>query len=302
MKIIEEIRSHFAALTDGLRELQSVPSSLPTYSLRFNGEYGVAVEYNKDKDISEESTNAMISTREVYLSDGSQKKLLLLTCYDESFRNEFALLCETFVSPGERGELRENLINDPLAWWDRWIGLLGDRKSKKKCYDYIAEMVVLHILFKQDNTAYWAASERGSHDIECDKADFEVKSTIKKSDLNVTISSQHQLFSKKPLYLTFVRMEKSNDGVSINDMEKKLAEDGYNNSSISKYLNDSGFIKGARIRDEKYKVLEIRKYSVNDEFPKITKDSFVNGAFPASIVKLIYTIDLANIDYETMKY
>ena len=301
MTLIEEIRSHFATLTDGLRELKSISTTHPTYSLRFNGEYGVAVVFDKEQDISEESTNAMISTRRVRLTDGSEIKLLLLTCYDEEFRNEFALLCETFVYPGERGELREILINDPLTWWDRWIGLLGDRKSKKKCYDYIAEMIILHKLFEKDKSTYWAAREKGSHDIECDKASFEVKSTIKKSDLNVTISSQHQLFSEKPLYLTFVRMEKSNEGVSINDMENILVSDGYDKSVIAKYLEESGFIKGSRIRDEKYKVLEIRKYFVNDEFPKITKDSFVNGAFPSSIVKLIYTIDLANNNYEKME-
>lgn len=297
-KLIEEIRTHFASQIHGIRVLNSLPANNKAYSIRQGVEYGVAIEYNKERDISEESTNAMISTRKVRLADGSEIKLLLLTCYDEEFRNEFALLCETFVNPGERGVLRENLISDPLAWWDKWIGLLGDHKSKKRCYDFIAEMIVLHKLFEKDKSTYWAARERGSHDIECDTASFEVKSTIKKSDLNVTISSQHQLFSEKPLYLTFVRMEKSNEGVSINDMEKLLVSDGYDNNVIARYLEESGFNKGSRVREEKYKVLEIRKYYVNDEFPKITKDSFVNGAFPSSIVKLIYTIDLANINYE----
>ena len=298
MTTIDEIRSHFATLTDGLRELKSISTDYPTYSLRYNGEYGVAVVFDKEQDISEESTMAMISTRRATFTDGSQVKLLLLTCYDEEFRNEFALLCETFVSPGEGGELREKLINDPLAWWDKWIGLLGDRKSNKKSYDYIAEMVILHKLYEKDKSAYWSAREKGSHDIECDTASFEVKSTIKKSDLKVTISSQHQLYSEKPLYLAFVRMEKSTEGVSINDMEKMLVTAGYDENTIEKYLEDSGFNKGSRIRDEKYKVLEIRKYVVDDEFPKITKDSFVNGVFPPSITKLIYTIDLANLKYD----
>ena len=50
MTIIEEIRSHFASLTEGLRVLESV-QGYPAYSLRFNGEYGVAVEYDFDRDI-----------------------------------------------------------------------------------------------------------------------------------------------------------------------------------------------------------------------------------------------------------
>jgi hypothetical protein len=298
MTVIEEIRSHFATLADGLLELKSISAAQPTYCLRYNGEYGVGVVYDNDKDICEESTNAMISTRKVRLVNGDQIKLLLLTCYDEEYRNEFALLCETFVCPGENDELRKRLLDDPLAWWDKWIGLLGDRKSNKKCYDIIAEMIILQKLFEKDKTTFWAAQEKGSHDIECNSASYEVKSTIKKSDLNVTISSQHQLFSEKPLFLAFVRMEKSTEGVSINDMEKMLINGGYDKDFITRYLNDSGFYKGSRIRDEKYKVLEIRKYTVDDEFPKITKESFVNGQFPESIIKLIYTINIANIKYE----
>lgn len=301
MTIIEEIRLSFATLTDGLRELKSVPSEYLAYTIRYNGEYGVVIDYDYDKDICEESTNAMISTRRISLAGGMQKKCLLLTCYDEEYRNEFALLCETFVTPGEGGKLREFLLSDPLAWWDRWIGLLGNHKTKKRCYDIIAEMFILYKLFCLDKTCIWAAHERGSHDIECEIASYEVKSTIKKSDLCVTISSQHQLFSEKDLFLTFVRLEKSHEGISINDMERELIELGYVKDVIEKQLNDSGFVKGARSRDEKYKILEIRKYTVNDVFPKITKDSFADGKFPESITKLIYTIDLANIPYDKME-
>ena len=131
MTIIEEIKSHFASLTDGLRELKTV-QGYPTYSLRFNGEFGVAVDYDYVKEINEESTNAKISTRKVALANGEQKKLLLLTCYDEEFRNEFALWSEAFVDPGDNGNARTLLLNDPLAWWDKWIGLLGDRKGRKE--------------------------------------------------------------------------------------------------------------------------------------------------------------------------
>ena len=298
MTIIEEIRLHFATFTDGLRKLDSVPSEYPAYTIRYNGEYGVVIDYDYERDICEESTNAMISTRKISLA-GGHKKCLLLTCYDEEYRNEFALLCETFVTPGEGGDSRKMLLSDPLAWWDKWIGLLGNRKTKKRCYDIIAEMVVLYKLLSLDKICIWAAQERGSHDIESETASYEVKSTIKKSDLCVTISSQHQLFSEKDLFLAFVRLEKSNEGISINDMEKKLIEIGYDKDVLAKQLFDSGFVKGSRARDEKYKVLEIRKYTVNDEFPKITKDSFTDGKFPESITKLIYTIDLANIPYET---
>lgn len=296
MTIIEEIRNHFGSLTDGFRELSTTKSTCPAYTLRYNGEYGVAIDYDYEKEISEESTNAKISTRKIGLDNGC-KKLLLLTCYDEEFRNEFALLCDTFVDPKQR----EFLLENPLEWWDKWIGLLGDRKGKKKVYNYIAEMIILNDLFEKDKSVYWSAQDKGSHDIECANASYEVKSTIKRSDLLVTISSQHQLFSEKPLFLMFVRMEKSTLGVSINDMEGKMVKAGYDKDLLARQLDSFGLSKGSRIRDEKYKVLEIRKYTVDDDFPKITKDSFANATFPESVTKLIYTIDLANISFEQVK-
>lgn len=280
MTIIEEIRLHFATFTDGLRKLDSVPSEYPAYTIRYNGEYGVVIDYDYEKDICEESTNAMISTRKISLA-GGQKKCLLLTCYDEEYRNEFALLCETFVTPGEGGALRDVLLSDPLAWWDRWIGLLGNRKTKKRCYDIIAEMVVLYKLFSLDKTCIWAAQERGSHDIESKTASYEVKSTIKKSDLCVTISSQHQLFGEKDLFLAFVRLEKSYEGISINDMEKKLIEIGYdkdvlqNNYLILVLLKAQGLVM-RNIRFWKLENIQLMRNSLKSRKTLLLMVNFLN--------------------------
>ena len=302
MNIIEEIRSHFAALYDGMRKLESVPEEYPAYSLRYQGEYGVAFDYDSDKDILEESVNAKISTREVTIWNGERRKCLLLTCYDEEFRNEFAYMCELFITPGVNGEARKKIIENPLVWWNKWIELLGDHKGKKVCYDELAELITLDFLYKDDSSVIWTAAEAGTHDIESASASYEVKSTIKKSETHVIISSRHQLEAANKLELFFFRMEKSLSGFSINDVADSLEKHGYDRSQLEKQLADKGYSRGMSIRDTKFTILEVRRYIVGEKFPKIVEGSFKNGVFPHNIIKIIYTIDLEGIDYTSLNF
>ena len=69
-------------------------------------------------------------------------------------------------------------------------------------------------------------------------------------------------------------MEKSSLGLSINDLKTRLVTHGYDETLLESQLSERGHVKGSRIRDVRYKVLETRKYEVDDNFPKITKNSF----------------------------
>jgi hypothetical protein len=81
-------------------------------------------------------------------------------------------------------------------------------------------------------------------------------------------------------------------------MKDALIKHGYNPLKIEEELNVQGFITGANIRNKKYKVLEARKYIIDDNFPKIIEKSFKNDVFPPNIKKINYTINLDGIDYE----
>ena len=93
-------------------------------------------------------------------------------------------------------------------------------------------LLVLEHKLATDPSAEWAATRMGSHDIECDKESCEVKSTCKRYGAEITIAGQHQLVHTKPLYLYFLRMEESLDGISINDMKIRLIQAGYNAGKI----------------------------------------------------------------------
>ncbi|EES47859.1 PD-(D/E)XK motif protein [Clostridium botulinum] len=296
MNILDEIREYFASTKRGVREIENVPKQFSALVIRMNGEYGVAVPFDKEKDIYETFANAKLYSKEICI-DGIIRKYLILSCFIEIARNEFATLCVQFIGPGENGEDRRRLLNNPIEWWKRWKELLGNSIYDKKAYNIIAEMLVLEHLYKMNKNLEWSAANRGSHDIESDNESFEVKSTIKRYGSIITITGQHQLFSKKELYLYFCRFEESNTGLSINDMKFRLINLGYDEAKLELELLKQGYELGSSIREIKYKVLEKRKYFVDDTFPKITKNSFKEGIFPKSIVRISYSLDLNGITY-----
>lgn len=296
MAILEEIRECFASTQNGARDIKSLTSEYPAMVIRSNEGYGVAIVFDDERDISEKFANSNLYTQKLAIG-GKEKKYLILRCALDSLRYEFATVCAQFIEPGINGIDRKNLLADPLAWWKQWRELLGNAIFQRKPYSVIAEMIVLDELYIHDNTIEWSAVHAGSHDIEGNQESYEVKSTIKRYGATITIAGQHQLQSMKRLLLYFCRLEQSKMGVSINDMKDKLVSDGYDKEKIEQQLYQLGYEYGSSVREEKYKVLEKRKYEVDDKFPKITKSSFKNDHIPESVIQITYTIDLDGLEY-----
>lgn len=296
MELLEEIRECFASTQDGARIIKTLPAEYPAIVIRNNEGYGVAIEFNDSRDVSEKFANSRLFTA-ILIIGGEEKKYLILSCMLDSLRYEFATVCAQFIEPGIDGIDRKNLIAQPLEWWKRWRELLGNAISNKEAYSVIAEMLVLDRIFVNDKSVEWTAINAGSHDIEGDNNSYEVKSTIKRYGSTITISGQHQLQSKKKLQIYFCRFEKSKEGISVNDLVKVLLSHGYDRDKLEKELYQLGYEKGSSIREVKYKVLEKRIYEVNDEFPKITNTSFKENHIPDSIIQITYTIDLDGLNY-----
>ena len=298
--IIDEIKTHFATNLRGIRRIKSL-NEWEAFTYRHTGEFGLAIKFDSEKDVYEEASEVFLYS--TYLTiENETNKFLMLACCDEQYRNKFAELSRDFVDPGIDGENRTNLLRDPYQWWNQWIGLLGDKMRNRKSYDIIAELLALDFLYQKDKTVVWKAAEAGTHDIESATESFEVKSTIKKSETCITISSQHQLESSNKLSLLFFRMEKSLSGFSINDILKSLVAHGYDESLLESQLEKKGYKKGSSIRDVKYTILEIRMFDVDEKFPKIVETSFKDDVFPKNIIKILYTIDLEGLNYTSILF
>lgn len=297
MNILEEIRDGFASMTTyGALQIKSLPDEHTAYIIRIPAGYGVAISVDNDVTVAENFNSCKFRTGLLSIDDVSSNFLMLISAFDE-YRYEFASLCTELVEPGVDGKNRKELIASPLEWWKKWIGLVGNDIKERAIYSIIAEMRVLEHKLLTDSSAEWSATRMGSHDIECDEESCEVKSTCKRYGAEITIAGQHQLVHKKPLYLYFLRMEESQEGVSVNDMKQRLIQVGYDAGKLENELQYQGLEFGASIRDKKFKILEKRKYIVDESFPCITRESFKNNSLPAGVTQIIYTIDVDLINY-----
>ena len=297
MTILEEIREGFASMTsNGAMKINNIEDEYIAFIIRIPDGYGVAIPVNEDMEVAENFNSCKFRTGRLSIEGAPSNYLMLISAFEE-YRYEFASLCAELLAPGENGMARKSLIDSPLNWWKNWKGLVGNDIKECTIYSIIAEMQVLELKLKIDPTAKWTATRMGSRDIECTEEICEVKSTCKRYGAEINIAGQHQLVHKKPLYLYFVRMEESLEGVSVNDMKNRLIQAGYNPGKLEIELQQQGLERGASIRDIKYKILEKRKYVVDKDFPCITSESFKDNHLPSGITQIVYTVDLDAVNY-----
>lgn len=298
MNLIDEVRKSLAEVHENsAMTLKLLQGREKAWILRKDGWYGVGVSNYYEKEISERFSNVRIWSQKLKI-DGEEKNLLLLTSNAEYLRYEFATVCAEFIDPGVDGEMRENLITNPEIWWEKWRLLLGNSVQNKMPYSILGEMLVYRYLVKSGEIVKWAALENATHDIETKSKSYEVKSTVKRYDSVITVNSQHQLVQpKEGLNLCFCRFEESLFGESIEDVLLEIAQILGNYSQLDGALEKMGFEKGCIARSKRYKLHEARLYEVNDHFPRVTADSFIEGRLPEGITRIVYDVDLNGLEF-----
>ena len=269
------------------------------YAVKVNDLRGVAIVVDEDVVIDEHFQNVEIKNY-VFQIDGELKKVIFLSTSDEFMSPKYGAICLDFLDL----ESREQIKKEPVKWFYEWRDLLGDSKKEKLIYDIVGEMAVLLKLQEAGKNPVWDSTKNGTFDISTNEAVYEIKSSRVKKDTYVTIHSQFQLDCSglnKPLYITFVRIEDNDAGVSIDSLYNKLVENGFSKNILDDYLNSKGYYVGKNERYKEFVIHEIRLYLVDDEFPKITKNDFKNDKIPDNIVKFEYTISLDGLKYEILK-
>ena len=297
MIAVDEIKELFAfSEPGGVYRIESFDKKYPAWVVRFeDGTFGVTVLYD-GPEINEEFANAQLYSGEFIIGDNRNKCLMLMSSVEKS-RNEFALFCDAFAEPGNDGQDRKILCNDPSDWWRKWKFLIGNSIMDKRPYAIIGEMAVYEYLLARGEVAKWGGPDSASHDVVSEKADYEVKSTLSRYDKIVHISGQFQLQkSDKILFMYFVRFEQNINGKNINDYVERLVEKGVYRDDIEKKLGKQGYTKGNSAREENYIIHEVVEYEVNESFPRIIPQMFIGGALPKGIEQLSYDLDLSVVN------
>lgn len=302
MNLVLRIRELFAEVKDNNAvNIDVIGGVFPAWVIRYNGWYGVGIPNINNLVISERFSNVRL-WNQVLIIDGSQFDLLILSSEVEYLRHEFASICAEFSEPGVNGNERKGITDAPFLWWEKWKTLLGNSVHNKAAYSVLGELLVYKYLLENSENPIWAAINKSTHDIETENDNYEVKSTIKRYETTVTISSQYQLkVPEHGLNLCFCRFEEAMSGVSIEDVLCELGSRGVDVEKLNKSLEKIGYEEGTSSRYTKYKILEMREYKVNEQFPLITCNSFKESKLPDRVIKFTYEIDLNGLDYSTIQ-
>lgn len=297
MNLTETIKNNFnKGYFNKAMLIEGINPEYPAWTIKQDDYVGVFVPYFKEDDFSEHFSSVKIKTFRNVDVDGTEYDILMLICSDMHLRNEFASICSQFAEPGDNGNSRDFLINNPEEWWNHWKNLLGNVTSNTEIYPLIGELTVLEYLLKNNIKACWSGIERGTHDIETSDNSYEVKSTTSRYGYEVTISSIYQMKKAgEKIDLIFCRFEQSGLGRCLDDLIDSLVKLGMSENDIEKHMQSKGLEKGCTARNIRYKLLEMKDYPVNDDFPVITEHSFKGDKLPPNILKFKYTVDLSGL-------
>lgn len=290
MDTIQKIREGFAYLRTSSKRSVTLKEDY-FYIVKIDGMQGIAIEIETDKHVNEKFSDISYYTKE-YLIDGEERHLLLLVSKNQRLFADFAIICAGFLEKVLDAETYQEIKKDPLSWWHTIKELIGNANVEKTAYSVLAEMLCYYHLLKKGHEASWVGPLGSSVDIDTNEGSYEVKSTLSRYGSEITVNSQYQLKAK---YLMFFRFEPDDFGISIQDLALRLIGLGIDESRIENALEYLKYPNGSEIRSKSYRLLEVTKYNIDESFPRILPESFIDGKMPKHITGLIYKLDLSGL-------
>ena len=295
MESLQRIRDGFAYFRTSAKHSITLREKF-YWIVKIDGMQGVAIDIKSDKQVNEQFSNISYYTKE-FIIGGEERYLLILVSDHPNLYDDFAIICAGFLEKVLNAESYLEIQENPISWWYSMKELMGNANVEKEAYSALAEMVSYYYLLKQEKDVSWVGPFGGSIDFNCNDGLYEVKSTVARYGSQISINSQYQL---KANYLLFYRFEPSVNGISVQDMVTKLVLLGVDESEIERALKKLKYPIGSEIRTKTYRLLEVKKYEVNENFPKIVPESFIGGQMPKHISGLTYKLDLEGLDGEVI--
>ncbi len=301
-ELLNEIIEHFMTFKMGARPLEGFDKQKLTITLKHPEYYGVGILNVNNVQVNEKFANVRLENK-TFNINGEENPFLVLSSTLYEHKSSFARLCEEFCNLGKDDFNRNLITTEPIKWWEKWKDLLGNVSTNKTPYSVIGELLIYkQELEKKHENVTWEGPKAKNHDIEGDEYHIEVKSTLLQYANEVTISSQFQLDGNYDLYLVLLKMQESSDGISINSLVDQIISYGVDVDGVEIKLGALGMAHGSNVREKKFRVVEGRKYKIDESFPVINAESFKGDQVPRYVKKINYTIDLSSFEYDTIEF
>ena len=262
----------------------SLPEEFKAILYKEPNEFGVAFNFNDDRDILDKFVNIVLETKYI----GGQK-ILYLHSKKKIDLNKFALIAGNFLEPDNR----EYILNNPYDWCEEWKNIFGNSKKTMLISDLVAELVVYRELAKERNDISWGASRKTSNDFELSDFSVEVKSTTNKINTIMSINSNYQLKGDKPIFVYYCRLERVEHKNTINTLVNELVNLGIDELFLEEELKKIGYPKGVKEREFSFEILEIRSYDVSKKgFPQIDLAKINSTAGTENIIKFSLELNI----------
>ena len=259
-------------------------------------QFGVAIPNEKGASIDESFAGADLFSGMLTVQ-GNELSTLILMSENRSSMEPFSYLCSEFIQVGNSGQRRSEITDNPLAWWQQWKELLGNKNVDEMVYDTLGELVVLYYLSTHGDVAEWNGPTGATYDIDCGNKFVEVKSTKSRNKREITLNNEFQLQPPpgSNLQIALCQFEDAISGISINRIVGLLTNIGYDRNDLNGKLRKKGFRENKSARNRNYILHGITFYVVDDAFPAIRNESFVGGAKPVGVKSYTYTVTLDGI-------
>jgi hypothetical protein len=213
---------------------------------------------------------------------------------DEVFAQFAGELIDSVLHSGKPGRDMRNAFG-------RWLALFsespGERLSKSEEIGLLAELLTLsRVLSVGGSVASWAGPDKALHDFRLEGSHLEVKATLAREGLRVSVHGVGQLDAEEGdnLHLLVYRFEESAAGASLVEVIREIESEVDNVVLFEQLLRRSGFDwQRSSAYETKYGFESLCFDVLQVQFPRIVPSSFTDGAPPLGTSQLTYVIDVS---------
>lgn len=220
-----------------------------------------------------------------------------ITVLNIDFKDNYFMIVSDMIFRCFESNYNINLVLDRYKSWRDFIKLISLPKTD---IGLLGELFFLNLLIDRNisNIHSWTGPEFATHDFNLGSKFVEIKTTTSKYKNLISVNGLLQLNNSDQTTLCLIRVEKDvSRGKSLQDL---VSEISVKLNSPDRAVFDTKINRYNAILDmstDKFVFTMCNFFPVDENFPRISHDSFKNDRVPKGISYISYMVDLSNVEF-----